>query len=194
MPRSRRPSWDRVGSSTWPLCWGAMPRPFGKGGPTWAWPKTRRPIACEKRGGRKRLIHVSPQTGRKLRAAAARPHGRRPDAARSEMESSPSQLSRLKHVCLQTREAHARTAEVATKSGLLHLGGLPVTPKSLCPAKARRTSDLTDGDPLGLFTAPSDFVLRYLEQFAILQGGLVRHDAGDGHIERLGDIDHGLAV
>ena len=34
----------------------------------------------------------------------------------------------------------------------------------------------------------SELILRNFQEFAILQGGLVGHNAGDGHIERPGDV------
>src|SRR3954468_19972074 len=94
MPPSKRPSWGTEASSTSPASWGAIPRPFVSGvtnssrGTTWI-----RDVS-EKKGRPQTADRGLPGPGGELPEGPPRPHRRRPDAGRGEVDEPVARADR----------------------------------------------------------------------------------------------------
>ena len=86
MRRSKRPNWGMVESNTSHECWVVPPGRFGMAFPKWNLGMSWTRSVNEKKGGTQTADRNVSAVGRELPGGAARPHRRRSDASRRQMD------------------------------------------------------------------------------------------------------------
>src|SRR3954451_21706563 len=86
MPRLKRRSWGMGASITSRASWGAIPRPFGRGRPNSHGGAIWTPDVSEKKGRTQKVDRHPPGASGELPEGPPRPHRRRSDAGRSEVD------------------------------------------------------------------------------------------------------------
>src|SRR3954470_21023661 len=144
MPPSKRPSWGTEASSTSPASWSAIPRPFASGMTSSSRGTTRIRDVSEKKGGPQTVDRGLAGPGGELPEGPPRPHRRRSDAGRGEVDEpvAPADRREARRVGdpgqSAGRLAAAPQAPVSPAKGVEEEDDGPARPESQRPVREHR--------------------------------------------------------